>query len=169
MSPISSPNIVNGAILEQIRKMQSTQSQTTSSLSTAPATSSDQVNFSSFSNILKQLKALQQSNPAELTQVLTDDATKLKAAAAQISDPQQAAFLNNLAARFQTAASSGDLSVLRPDSGHVPNSSSAVPGYHHRHHSGSNLASRIIGPSPSQSDASPGNEAQQLLSGLVNG
>jgi hypothetical protein len=159
MSSIGSTlNTINASLLSEISSYQATQARSNPTATSATATtSSDQVDFSQVAQLFKQLRHLQQSNPAEFKQVLTDAATQLKAAASQTTDPQQAAVLNNLANRFQTAASSGNTSALTsdPDGDAAKSSAStstnataanpyaAHAGHFHRHHGGGGISSLI--------------------------
>jgi hypothetical protein len=106
---------INSSLLSEIDSYLSTQ-QTSGSTSTnaSNATPSDGVDFSRVAQLFKELQKLQSSDPAEFKKVLTDAAQKLKDAAGQQSDPTTASFLTNLADKFQQAADTGDLSVLKP-------------------------------------------------------
>jgi hypothetical protein len=173
MGSIGSPNIVNPVLISQIQKLKAAQGQTGPSASAATSTaSSDQVDFSQIANFFKQLQQLQQSNPAQFKQVLTDTASKLKAAAGQSTDPQQAAFLNNLAGKFQTAADTGDLSALKPDSNGSSTANTQPYGGrahgHHRHAETAGLVANILGTPATTSNSSATNEIQSLLSALVS-
>jgi len=124
----STLNSINSSLLSEIQALSSTSSSSSTAAATQSAASSDQVNFSQAADLFKQLQQLQTSNPTEFKQVLTDAATKLQTAATQQTDSQAASFLNNLASRFQTAANTGDLSALHPQS------PSGTSGTHHGHH-----------------------------------
>ena len=108
-------NSINSSLLSEIDKYLSTQ-QTSGSTSTTASTdtASDGVDFSQVAQLFKELQKLQSTDPAEFKKVLTDAAQKLKDAAGQQSDPTAASFLTNLADKFQQAADTGDLSVLKP-------------------------------------------------------
>ncbi len=106
---------INSSLLSEIDSYLSTQ-QTSGSTSTNASndTPSDGVDFSQVAQLFKELQKLQSTDPAEFKKVLTDAAQKLKDAAGQQSDPTAASFLTNLADKFQQAADTGDLSVLKP-------------------------------------------------------
>jgi hypothetical protein len=114
-------NSIDSSLISEINSYLSTQSSTDTSSTTASTTSnassSDSVDFSQVGTLFKELQQLQQSNPTEFKQVLEDAATKLQQAASQTTDSTQAQFLTNLADKFQSAASTGDLSDLLPGSG----------------------------------------------------
>lgn len=153
MSSIGSTlNSINTSLLSEISSLNA--SQTSSSTSSASsATSTDSVNFSQVAKLMRQLRQVQQSNPTEFKQVMSDAATNLKDAATQTTDTQEAAALNDLASRFQSAADTGSLSSLVgksvTDSSSVA-ATSGVSAYaaHHHHHGGGDIASvlsRILG------------------------
>jgi hypothetical protein len=137
MSSIGSTlNSINSSLLSEISSFNAKQSQTSTSSATSTAAAPDKIDLSQVGELFKELKQLQTDNPTELKQVLNDAATQLKSAASQATDPQQAAFLNNLAGKFQTAAATGNLSDLQQGS-----SSSGANGLysahgHHHHHGG---------------------------------
>jgi hypothetical protein len=170
----STLNSIKSSLLSEISSFNATQSKKSSGLSTTPPTSSsDNIDFSQVASLFKQLRQLQQSNPTEFKQVLNDASSKLTVAAAQTTDPQQAAFLKDLAGKFQTASSTGDLSALTPNAGSTSAVGGASPyaaqGHHHRSHAGggSNLLSSILASPPGQSSTSPTSQIQNLLSGVV--
>jgi hypothetical protein len=144
----STINSINSALLSEISRFNAKQSQSGTS-SPAAATATDRVDFSQVAQLFKDLKQLETSNPAEFKQVAADAAAKLKAAAGQTTDTQQAAFLNSLADKFQTAASTGNLSALVQ--GSSPQGASGLysaHGRHHHHHGGG--ATTAANPSPDQ-------------------
>jgi hypothetical protein len=127
-------NSINSSLLSEISSYNTTTKQPSTTASTSSATtSSDTIDFSLVATLFQQLKQLQTSDPSEFKQVLTDAAGKLQAAAQQQTDPTQAAFLNNLASRFQDAANTGNLSALQPQGS---DGSYAPKGHHHHHHGG---------------------------------
>ncbi len=130
MSSIGSAlNSINGSLLSEINAYR-----VTSKSTLQPKQSwrnQDKIDFSKVGDLFKQLQQLQNSDPAEFKQVLSDAAAKLKDAASQQTDPAAAKFLSGLAARFQKAADSGDLSALKPPSG-----SNGIYGPHGHHHHG---------------------------------
>jgi len=111
----STLNSINNSLLSEIDSYLSTQ-QTSGNTSTTASnsTASDGVDFSQVAQLFKELQKLQSTDPAEFKKVLTDAAKKLKDAAGQQSDSKAAAFLTSLADKFQQAADTGDLSVLKP-------------------------------------------------------
>jgi hypothetical protein len=74
--------------------------------------------------LLSDLQQLQAQNPAQFTQVVSQIAGQLQAAAQQTQGPQSS-LLSSLAAKFQNVAQGGSLSQLQPQQGH-----------HHHHHGG---------------------------------
>ena len=116
MSSIGSTlNSINSSLLSEIDSYLSTQQTSGSTSTTASSdTASDRVDFSQLAQLFKELQKLQNTDPAEFKKALTDAAKKLKDAAGQQSDPTAAGFLTNLADKFQQAADTGDLSVLKP-------------------------------------------------------
>jgi hypothetical protein len=60
---------------------------------------------------------LQAQNPAKFTQVVSEIASQLQAAAQQ-AQGSQSTFLSNLASNFQSVASGGSLSQLQPQQHH---------------------------------------------------
>ena len=129
----STLNSINQSLLNEIGSSQSG----TSGAPSSATSSTDSVNFSEVGQLFQQLSQLQTTDPAEFTQVVTDAANKLTAAAQQDTDPAQANFLNNLASKFQDAAQTGNLSAFEQQ----PSTSSSTPayqgrGHHHHHHGG---------------------------------
>lgn len=116
MSSIGSTlNSISSSLLSEIDSYLSTQPTSGSTSTNASnATPSDGVDFSQVAQLFKELQKLQSTDPAEFKKVLTDAAKKLKDAAGQQSDSMAASFLTNLADKFQQAADTGDLSVLKP-------------------------------------------------------
>ena len=127
-------NSINSSLLSEISSYNSTTNQTRTTPSASSATApSDTIDFSQVATLFQQLKQLQTSDPSEFKRVLTDAAGQLQAAAQQQPDPTQAAFLNNLASRFQDAANTGNFSALQPQGS---DGSYAPKGHHHHHHGG---------------------------------
>lgn len=165
-------NSVSSSLLSEINNFNSSQTQSNTSSSTiSMAATPDQATVSPIAQLMKELRTLQQSNPVEFKQVLTDAATKLQAAASQTTDSSQAAFLNNLASKFQAAATSGNLSALTQNgaSGSTASGSSQYAAHGHRHHhggGGSSLVSSILNGDSSQSTSSTTSQIQSLLAGI---
>ena len=137
----STLNSINDSLLNEISNPSASQvTSATQGASTATATgssSSDTVNFSEFAQLFQQLSQLQTSNPTEFTNVTADAAAKLQQAAQQSTDPAQASFLSSLAAQFQQASQTGNLSPF--DAG-----AQAASGHHHgghHHHGGGGSSS----------------------------
>jgi hypothetical protein len=82
---------------------------------------SDSVEISQPGQMLSQLQQLKSKDPAQFKQVLSDTANQLRALAQQAGPSAGGSALAELADRFQTAANTGDLSVLQPK------------GHHHHH------------------------------------
>ena len=130
----NSLNSINTALLGEISSFstpKSTGSGTT--IQSNAVSSTDRLDLSKAADLFRDLQKLQTDNPAEFKQVLTDAAVKLQAAAQQQTDPAQASFLSSLSDRFQKAASSGDLSALKPP---ASDDSYSAKGHHHHHHYG---------------------------------
>jgi hypothetical protein len=114
---------------------------------------------SAFAQILSQLQSLQQTDPTKLKTVLSDIAKQLQVTAQQ-DGGSQGQSLSNLAAKFQQAAQTGDLSSLKPT-------------HHHHHHgagayqqaSGQNPLSPVGGSNPS---ASPVTEQHSQVLDIIN-
>ena len=87
----------------------------------------DRAEISGPGKLFSELKQLAAQDPAKFKQVVSDIAAKLKAAAGATASPTTGvngnSFLNDLAAKFESAAQSGDASGLQPSGGHG-----------HRHH-----------------------------------
>jgi hypothetical protein len=115
--------------------------------SPAPASTAagcDGSSFSKIGSLMSQLSDLAQSDPAKAKQAMAQIATKL----GQSSDPH----LKELAAKFDHAAQTGDVSSLKPK-GHGG-------GHHHHHATASGQAASY--------QASADDEAQTLESVLAD-
>jgi hypothetical protein len=167
-------------MLSEINTYNANKSASTNPETTVTGRAADSVEFSQAGQLLKDLKQLQTSDPAEFKQVLSDAATQLKTAAGQQTDPGAASFLNNLSDRFQKAADTGDLSALKPNT-------PAGGGYKaHGHHGGHHRQPDNDASSTSTTDATnvmdlvtqslaatpaasqTGAQVQSLLSTLIN-
>jgi hypothetical protein len=95
--------------------------------------SSDSVNFSQAGQLFQQLQELQTTDPTGFKQVTANAASQLQQAAQQATDPSQASFLSNFAAKFQQASQVGNLS---PFEGADPSSTASGHHGHHHHHGG---------------------------------
>jgi hypothetical protein len=100
---------------------QATATSSTSSASGAKKTTSseatDSAAVSGPAQMLAKLSELQKSDPAKLKEVATSVASALTTAAGAASDPQESKMLKEIASRFQSVASTGDLSALQPPKG----------------------------------------------------
>jgi hypothetical protein len=85
---------------------------------------SDTTQLSKMGDLMSKLQSLESSDPAKAKQVLTQIATTLKSQAG--SDPK----LASVAAKFDQAAQTGNLSALQPNQG------GGHHGGHHHHHGG---------------------------------
>jgi len=72
----------------------------------------DVVDFSQLGQLLKSLKQLEKSDPAEFQQIMSDAADQFRAAAQQTTDSRQSALLDSIANRFRSAAAGGTLSPV---------------------------------------------------------
>jgi hypothetical protein len=159
MSSIGSTiNSINSSLLSEINRYNPTQKPTNPPVTTPTlTTASDSIDFSQVGQLFKDLKQLQTSDPAEFKQVVTDAATQLRNAASQATDPQQAGFLNNLADKFQTVASTGNLSAFQSNSS---NSLYSPASRHHHHHGGGGAAATT------QTDQTQTDQTQNPVSDL---
>jgi hypothetical protein len=165
MSSISNTlQTLNTSLLSEINTFNSTQASTTASTSTSARTSSDSVGVSPFAQLMQQLQQLQTTNPTEFKQVMSDGATQLQAAAAQSTDPSQVAFLNNLAAKFQTAADTGNVSAIQPQGA---SSGTYAPHGHHHHHAASSSSADGSTSSTGTSSTTTPTDLASLLSQLL--
>jgi len=121
---------ISSSLVNAISSVAPTSSTTAASSLTADSDSGDSTRLSGFAQAMSQLQKLAQSNPGKAKQVLTDIANKLSAQAQAVggTDGQQ---LSSLAAKFQQAASTGDLSSLQP-AAHA--ATAAMHSGHHAHH-----------------------------------
>jgi hypothetical protein len=160
-------NSVNSSMLSEISSYLSTQTTSgTSSAANTNTTSSDSVNFSQVAKLFKELHQLQSSNPTEFKQVLTEAAGKLKDAAEQSSDPNEASFLNDLASKFQKAADTGDLSTLTP--GPAQNGSNNAGNGSSPAGTNQNQEALVSALLASLQSTNTGGQNQNLLSQLLN-
>jgi hypothetical protein len=87
----------------------------------------DSSNVSSFANLMSELQQLQQNDPTKFKAVMADIASTLKADA-QNATGSQASALNNLAAKFDQAAQTGQMPNLQAQG------QQGAGGHHHHHH-----------------------------------
>lgn len=93
------------------------------------------LDFSQLGQLLQSLKRLQETNPAEFKELMSDAAAQFKRAASQAADSGQADYLNHLATKFQNAASKGNLTPLS-DSGTGDSQGFYSTARNHHHHGG---------------------------------
>jgi hypothetical protein len=114
---------------------------TTAATSAATTVKQDTSLISPFAQILGSLQQLQQSSPAQYSQVTSQIASNLQTAASTATangNTAQAAQLTQLSKDFQTASTSGQLP-------NVEDLSKAV-GHHHHHHGASAPATSATDP-----------------------
>ncbi len=150
-------------------------------LSTSDSTSTDSTSglssaqLSQPAQLFSKLQELLATNPTEATSILSQLSQQLQATAQSSSDPQAAKVLSSLAAKFATAAQTGDLSVLQPPSSRgsqspadaysqAQDSSSAsqalVHGHHHHgHHHASSASDSSQSGSSSESSNSDSSDS----------
>ena len=94
---------------------QTTSASSLSSLTqTSSESSSDSTSISKNGSFMQQLMSLQQSDPEAFKTVSQNIADDLTAEAEAETDPQRAQMLTELAAKFATAAETGEMPDLRP-------------------------------------------------------
>ncbi len=93
--------------------------------------SNGSADLSPAAQMYSKLASLAKTNPDQFKQTTSDISAALKDAASKTSGPE-ADFLNNMAARFQTASQTGDPSALAPQSSGSQAQAQAV--HHHGHH-----------------------------------
>jgi hypothetical protein len=130
--------------------------------STATATSSgsvptDSSAISSFANLMSELQQLQQNDPTKFKAVMADIASTLKTDA-QNATGSQASALNNLAAKFDQAAQTGQMPNLQPQG------QQGAGGHHHHHHHVQSYQSQAA---DGTSSAASGSSSQQTPFNLV--
>jgi hypothetical protein len=116
-------SINNNSALSQLLANQASTTTVTSSGS-VPTDSSA---ISSFANLMSELQQLQQNDPTKFKAVMADIASTLKTDA-QNATGSQASALNNLAAKFDQAAQTGQMPNLQPQG------QQGAGGHHHHHH-----------------------------------
>ena len=99
----------------------------TAAVSCTGSVAKDSSEISSLASLMNQLQQLQQSDPAKFKTVMADIASTLKTDA-QNATGSQASFLNNLAAKFDRAAQTGQMPDLQPKG------QSGAGGHHYHHH-----------------------------------
>jgi len=115
-------------------------------------------------DLFNKLSQLQASDPAKFKAVTADIANKLKAAAAQTTGAQ-AQHLNDLAAKFQQASDTGDMTALQP--------AQQQQGHHHHHHyasqtTGSTVADAVNTQTNDTSSSTTQNPMQALWSSIFD-
>lgn len=124
----------------------SVQLQSATQVAGSDPTSGDSTSMSKLGSFMTKLSALEQSDPAKAKQVLSTIASKLNEAASTATG-DQATHLKDLAAKFSTAADTGDLSGIQPPQG---------GGGHHHHHHAAAASSSSTDSGTSDSSSSPG-------------
>lgn len=130
--------------------------------STTTATSSgsvptDSSAISSFANLMSELQQLQQNDPTKFKAVMADIASTLKTDA-QNATGSHASALNNLAAKFDQAAQTGQMPNLQPQG------QQGAGGHHHHHHHVQSYQSQAA---DGTSSAASGSSSQQTPFNLV--
>ena len=126
------------------------------SAATATATSGgDTTQVSGPGQLLAKLKQLQQSDPTKFKQVMSKLTDALKTDTQNATDPKDQKMLSDLAAKFDQAGQSGDLSSLTPQGAHHG---------HHHHHGGAAAAGSAPAGSPPADGAAPSGSKSQWSS-----
>ena len=107
--------------------------QPTSQTQTATTPDGDNTTVSKLGQAMQKLADLEKTDPDKAKQVLSTIASKLTDAANNATGDQQK-HLQDLAAKFTSAAQTGDLSGIQPPK-------HGGGGHHHHHHSGSSTTS----------------------------
>ena len=126
----------------------------------AAAQQTDASGISPAASFLNELQQLQQRNPSQFSQLVSQIASRLQQDAQKATtsgDTTKAAQLNKLATQFQNAASGGTVPTLQ-DLGQ-----SGLSGHHHHghHHSGQAQATNLFQTQSTDSDS------QNLLSSIL--
>jgi hypothetical protein len=115
------------------------------------------VDLSKPGQLFSQLQNLAQTDPTKFKEVTAEIASQLKDAAASQTG-KQAAFLNELAGRFDAASQSGKMSDLKP-----PQAQAQASGHHHHHHH-----AQAAGNGQSSSSSPAGADSMfQLVQGII--
>jgi hypothetical protein len=126
-----------------------------------PGAIPDGSDLSNPAQFFSELEQLSQQNPSAFESITAQIGKQLSTAAANTADPNQAAFLNNLAANFQTASQTGNFSSLFPQSqGQGAPQAQSPAVHHHGHHD--------HGYTP-QSGSTGDSNTQDVLSGIFSG
>jgi hypothetical protein len=136
----------------------------TSGVNALGTSTQDSNQMSPFAQMLATLQQLQQSNPTQYAQVTGQISTNLTAAAktAQSEGNTSAASqLNQLAADFSGASTSGQLP-------NIQDLAQAVGGHHHHHHAHGG-ASSTSGSSATTASGSTNESLQQLFGSIASG
>jgi hypothetical protein len=133
--------------------------------STTTATSSgsvptDSSAISSFANLMSELQQLQQNDPTKFKAVMADIASTLKTDA-QNATGSQASALNNLAAKFDQAAQTGQMPNLQPQG------QQGAGGHHHHHHHVQSYQSQAADGTPSAASGSSSQQAPFSLAQVI--
>ncbi len=135
-----------------------TSAQTTANTA-SPLGGADSTQLSTMGQLMSKLQSLESSDPTKAKQVLTSIATALtnQANSSGTTDPH----LKELANKFTQAASTGDLSALKPQS----------TGHHHHHaaQAASTDASTAATASYTQSGSDPMSQVESIISTALSG
>jgi hypothetical protein len=160
MSPIGSLNSLSSSYLQSILQSNSSTGSSSGSTGASPVTAqSENTQLSPFAQVMSTLQHLQQSNPAEYTQVAQQIATNLNTAAQTATangNPTQAAQLSQLATDFTSASGSGQLP-------NVQDLAQAIGGGHHHHHHAHAASADNDSSSSSSSSTDSSNQLSQML------
>ena len=167
ISPVSG---LSTSYLQSLMSMLGTSNSTsgtsgsTSGINALGTSTQDSNQMSPFAQMLSTLQQLQQNNPTEYAQVTGQISTNLTAAAktAQSEGNTSAASqLNQLAADFSGASTSGQLP-------NIQDLAQAVGGHHHHHHAHGG-ASSTSGSSATTASGSTNESLQQLFGSFASG
>jgi hypothetical protein len=160
MSPIGSLNSLSSSYLQSILQSNSSTGSSSGSTGASPVTAqSENTQLSPFAQVMSTLQQLQQSNPAEYTQVAQQIATNLNTAAQTATangNPTQAAQLSQLETDFTSASGSGQLP-------NVQDLAQAIGGGHHHHHHAHAASADNDSSSSSSSSTDSSNQLSQML------
>ena len=147
-------SINNNSALSQLLANQAGATSTAASSGSVPTDSSA---ISSFANLMSELQQLQQNDPTKFKAVMADIASTLKTDA-QNATGSHASALNNLAAKFDQAAQTGQMPNLQPQG------QQGAGGHHHHHHHVQSYQSQAA---DGTSSAASGSSSQQTPFNLV--
>lgn len=114
VSAISNDRTAIAEILRQAEASMQTSTPPTLD-ATATVSSTDSADFSEPAEFYSQLQQLQSTDPATAKEVMSEIASKLREKAKDLSG-KQAEMMNGLADKFEQAAKTGDISLVKPPS-----------------------------------------------------